>query len=78
MRENCTYGLTRGRTYPITRGVPLYSTSINIVIGFGIEKGRKEQSTEFEKVNVGLPLWEDMEKELSGVSIEDKKNLCPL
>ena len=26
MRENCTYGLTRGRAYP-TRGVPLYSTS---------------------------------------------------
>ena len=25
MRENCTYGLTRGRAYP-TRGVPLYST----------------------------------------------------
>ena len=30
MRENCTYGLTRGRTYP-TRGVPLYSTSIDTV-----------------------------------------------
>ena len=26
MRENRTYGLTRGRTCP-TRGVPLYSTS---------------------------------------------------
>ena len=26
MRENCTYGLTRGRAHP-TRGVPLYSTS---------------------------------------------------
>ena len=25
MRENCTYGSMRGRTYP-TRGVPLYST----------------------------------------------------
>ena len=27
MRENCTYGSMRGRAYPITRGVPLYSTS---------------------------------------------------
>ena len=26
MRENCTYGSMRGRAYPITRGVPLYST----------------------------------------------------
>ena len=25
MRENCTYGSMRGRAYPITRGVPLYS-----------------------------------------------------
>ena len=33
MRENCTYGLTRGRAYP-TRGVPLYSTSVDIVIDF--------------------------------------------
>ena len=41
-------------------------------------RSRKEQSTEFEKVNVGLPLGEDMEKELSGVSIENKKNQCPL
>ena len=31
MRENCTYGLTRGRAYP-TRGAPLYSTSIDIVV----------------------------------------------
>ena len=29
MRENCTYGLTRGRAHP-TRGVPLYSTSCGI------------------------------------------------
>ena len=29
MRENCTYGLTRGRAHP-TRGVPLYSTSFGI------------------------------------------------
>ena len=28
MRENCTYGLTRGRAYP-TRGAPLYSTCID-------------------------------------------------
>ena len=28
MRENCTYGLTRGRAYP-TRGALLYSTSID-------------------------------------------------
>ena len=27
MRENCTYGSMSGRAYPITRGVPLYSTS---------------------------------------------------
>ena len=26
MRENCTYGSMRGRAFPITRGVPLYST----------------------------------------------------
>ena len=26
MRESCTYGSMRGRAYPITRGVPLYST----------------------------------------------------
>ena len=26
MRENCTSGSMRGRAYPITRGVPLYST----------------------------------------------------
>ena len=30
MRENCTYGLTRGRAYP-ARGALLYSTSIDIV-----------------------------------------------
>ena len=30
MRENCTYGSMRGRAYPITRGVPLYSTSCGI------------------------------------------------
>ena len=35
MREICTYGSMRGRAYP-TRGVPLYSTSIDIVIGFVI------------------------------------------
>ena len=28
MRENCTYGSMRGRAYPITRGVPLYSTPL--------------------------------------------------
>ena len=27
MRENCTYGSMRERAFPITRGVPLYSTS---------------------------------------------------
>ena len=27
MRENCTYGSMRGRAYPITRGVPLDSTT---------------------------------------------------
>ena len=27
MRENCMYGSMRERAYPITRGVPLYSTS---------------------------------------------------
>ena len=26
MRESCTYGSMRGRAYPITRGVLLYST----------------------------------------------------
>ena len=26
MRETCTYGSMRVRAYPITRGVPLYST----------------------------------------------------
>ena len=26
MRENRTYGSMRGRAYPMTRGVPLYST----------------------------------------------------
>ena len=33
MRENCTYGLTRGRAYPM-RGVPLYSTKIDTVAEF--------------------------------------------
>ena len=28
MRENRTYGSMRGRAYPITRGVPLYSTRL--------------------------------------------------
>ena len=36
MRENCTYGLTRGRAYP-ARGAPLYSTSIDIVAGIAFE-----------------------------------------
>ena len=27
MRETCTYGSMRERAFPITRGVPLYSTS---------------------------------------------------
>ena len=31
MRENCTYGSMRGRAYPITRGVPLYSTHRAVV-----------------------------------------------
>ena len=31
MRENCTYGSMRGRAYPITRGVPLYSTPHSIL-----------------------------------------------
>ena len=35
------------------------------------------EAVPIEKANVGLPL-EDMEKKLSGVSIEDKKNQCPL
>ena len=43
MRENCTYGSMRGRAYPITRGVPLYSTplrlpleaSLALVLGLG-------------------------------------------
>ena len=30
MRENCTYGSMRGRAYPITRGVPLYSTPFSV------------------------------------------------
>ena len=33
MRENCTYGSMRGRAYPITRGVPLYSTPSESHIG---------------------------------------------
>ena len=28
MRENSTYGSMRGRAFPITRGVPLYSTPL--------------------------------------------------
>ena len=40
MRENCTYGSMRGRAYPITRGVPLYSTSVDIAIGFMIHCSR--------------------------------------
>ena len=31
MRENCTYGSMRGRAYPITRGVPLYSTPFSLL-----------------------------------------------
>ena len=33
MRENCTYGSMRGRAYPITRGVPLYSTPSKVPSG---------------------------------------------
>ena len=33
MRENCTYGLTRGRAYP-ARGALLYSTKIDTVAEF--------------------------------------------
>ena len=32
MRENCTYGSMRGRAYPITRGVPLYSTPFSVLV----------------------------------------------
>ena len=32
MRENCTYGSMRGRAYPITRGVPLYSTPFRLFL----------------------------------------------
>ena len=38
MRENCTYGSMRGRAYPITRGVPLYSTPFYIM-NVGKRKG---------------------------------------
>ena len=33
MREICTYGSMRGRAYPITRGVPLYSTPFSVPDG---------------------------------------------
>ena len=43
MRENRTYGLTRGRTCP-TRGVPLYSTTksggVAIVAGGNVRLSR--------------------------------------
>ena len=39
MRENCTYGLTRGRAHP-TRGVPLYSTKVGFDILCGMRKTR--------------------------------------
>ena len=37
MREICTYGSMRGRAYP-TRGVPLYSTGVDIVINGRTER----------------------------------------
>ena len=36
MRENCTYGLTRGRAHP-TRGVPLYSTTPSLFLAQQLE-----------------------------------------
>ena len=39
MRENCTYGLARGRAYP-TRGVPLYSTNRFYDTLLGMRKAR--------------------------------------
>ena len=39
MRETCTYGSMRGRAYPITRGVPLYSTKIDTVTHANLYSG---------------------------------------
>ena len=41
MRENCTYGSMRGRAFPITRGVPLYSTCAKKGLLLDDEKQRK-------------------------------------
>jgi len=42
MRENCTYGSMRGRAYPITRGVPLYSTHSVYVLLYMLDGGESE------------------------------------
>ena len=39
MRENCTYGLTRGRAHP-TRGVPLYSTTPSLFLAQQLNRPR--------------------------------------
>ena len=55
MRENCTYGLTRGRAYP-ARGALLYSTKIDTVAEF-LDNARMLECLNvrmFECLNVGM------------------------
>ena len=54
MRENCTYGSMRGRAYPITRGVPLYSTPQNRGGEAVSECPRPESRLAHESTFVGL------------------------
>ena len=75
MRENCTYGSMRGRAYPITRGVPLYSTPLSILIDLrGKAANFTQRKTECDGASRGnhaaYPLFLFFVKVLSGTCHE--------
>ena len=79
MRENCTYGSMRGRAYPTTRGVPLYSTSWSLWYTFRHETLQDKSSKSVPATDrpSGTPcVWRGQAANRKGCAAMTRKTYC--